>query len=53
LLLVEGDGKIKGSIRTHRDDIDVSKLAQALGGGGHKKAAGFEIEGRLRMADGK
>ena len=41
-----GDGKIKGSLRTV-EDIDVAALAKALGGGGHKKAAGFTIEGRL------
>ncbi|KKU49101.1 hypothetical protein A3D60_01635 [Candidatus Uhrbacteria bacterium RIFCSPHIGHO2_02_FULL_47_29] len=41
------DNQIKGSLRTTRDDIDVSKLATALGGGGHKKAAGFTVPGRL------
>ncbi len=38
---------IKGSFRTTRPEIDVSKLAQAFGGGGHKKAAGFAISGTL------
>ena len=37
------DGKIKGSFRTTRDDFDVSLIASALGGGGHKKASGFLI----------
>ena len=41
------DGEIKGSLRTLRDDIDVSELARALGGGGHKKAAGFTFPGKL------
>lgn len=39
------DGKIKGSMRSAKRDI--SKLAKLLGGGGHKKAAGFTINGRL------
>jgi len=41
-----GDGKIKGSLRTV-EDIDVAAFAKALGGGGHKKAAGFTIDGHL------
>lgn len=42
-------GKIKGSFRTSRDDVDMARIAQALGGGGHKKAAGFMIDGRLEQ----
>lgn len=41
------NGMLKGSMRTTRDNIDVSKIAAALGGGGHKKAAGFTIAGRI------
>lgn len=41
------DHQIKGSLRTTKDNIDVSKLATALGGGGHKKAAGFTVTGRI------
>ena len=41
------DGKIKGSLRTTHDDVDVSILAKKLGGGGHKKAAGFTTEGTI------
>jgi len=48
-----GDGRVKGSFRTNKEDIDVSKLAQILGGGGHKKAAGFEIEGKLERVGNK
>lgn len=40
------DGKIKGSYRT-TGDIDVSVLAAAYGGGGHKKAAGFCATGKI------
>lgn len=41
------EGKYKGSFRTTRSKIDVSKLAKLFGGGGHTKAAGFTIEGSL------
>lgn len=48
LLLYEtADGKIKGSLRTESDRIDVSKLAKVFGGGGHKKASGFMVEGKI------
>jgi len=51
LLLREENGKIKGSMRTVSDEIDVAKIAQNWGGGGHKKAAGFSIEGRLMATE--
>ncbi len=41
------DGKIKGSFRTTTPGIDVSRLAKMFGGGGHAKAAGFTIPGKL------
>lgn len=47
LVLTERAGKVKGSLRTLRDDVDVSKMAGAFQGGGHKKAAGFAVEGKL------
>jgi phosphoesterase RecJ-like protein len=47
LVLTERGGKVKGSIRTLRDDVDVSKMAAGFQGGGHKKAAGFAVEGKL------
>lgn len=43
------DGIMQFSLRAH-GDVDVSKLAQAKNGGGHAKAAGFQLsveEGRL------
>ena len=40
-------GKIKGSLRTTVRGVDGSRLAKIFGGGGHKKAAGFTIEGNL------
>jgi len=48
MVLAEEDNNIiKGSLRTTKDDVDVSKIAESLGGGGHKKAAGFKIKGQL------
>ncbi len=41
------DGQLKGSLRTTRDDVDVSAIAKSYGGGGHKKAAGFTTKGEL------
>ncbi len=40
-------GHVKGSFRTKNDDVDLSKITQAFGGGGHPKAAGFSLNGRL------
>jgi phosphoesterase RecJ-like protein len=47
LLLTENNGKVKGSFRTMRDDVDVANIAGQFGGGGHKKAAGFTLPGKL------
>ncbi|MEK7623381.1 MAG: DHHA1 domain-containing protein, partial [Patescibacteria group bacterium] len=44
------DGKVKGSFRTTRADTDVAMIAKALSGGGHKKAAGFTVEGPIDQA---
>ncbi|MDB4939754.1 MAG: phosphoesterase RecJ protein phosphoesterase RecJ protein [Candidatus Doudnabacteria bacterium] len=54
MFLRQDGNKIKGSIRSEENKkMDVSFLAKLLGGGGHKLAAGFELEGRLkRTADG-
>lgn len=48
MILSERDGKVKGSIRTLRDDVDVAEMASAFDGGGHKKAAGFALPGKLK-----
>lgn len=55
MLLVEYvPGKIKGSLRSEpQKGIDVSKIAKRLGGGGHKLASGFEIEGHIVTENGK
>ncbi len=48
LILSEKGGKVKGSLRTLRDDVDVSEMAGKFSGGGHKKAAGFALSGKLQ-----
>ena len=45
------DEQLRGSLRTTKDDVDVSKLAAHLGGGGHKKAAGFTLPGKIVRTD--
>ncbi len=47
MILSEREGKVKGSLRTLRDDVDVSEMAKKFDGGGHKKAAGFSVPGKL------
>ena len=50
LVLTEiSEEKFKGSMRTTRDEIDVAAIAKALGGGGHKKAAGFTVDGTIEQ----
>lgn len=51
LLFETGDGKIKGSLRTEKDNVDVAAIAELFGGGGHKKAAGFTIDGRFEKTE--
>jgi len=53
VLKEEENGFIKGSLRSNDDVLDVSEIAKFLGGGGHKKAAGFTIKGQLVEVDGK
>ncbi len=51
LLLVERKGGlITGGMRTSDENVDLDKLALLLGGGGHKQASGFKIEG-LSLAE--
>jgi phosphoesterase RecJ-like protein len=47
VILTERDGKVKGSLRTLKDDVDVAQIASEYGGGGHTKAAGFTLSGHL------
>ncbi len=48
-MFLRQDGEIiKGSLRSDTfKNIDVSKIAQIFGGGGHKLAAGFAVAGKL------
>jgi phosphoesterase RecJ-like protein len=50
----DGD-HIKGSIRSDEfKNVNVFKIAQLFGGGGHKLASGFRVKGRLvKIAGGK
>ena len=41
----------KVSLRAFHDAVDVSEIAKNFGGGGHKKAAGFQISGELCVDD--
>ena len=47
LLHEDENGNVKGSFRTRKDGVDLEKIASKFGGGGHKKAAGFTVPGRL------
>lgn len=52
LVLREQEGGfVKGSLRTIKDGIDVAKIASLFGGGGHKKAAGFKVKGKIKVED--
>mgnify|MGYP002858401848 CR=1 FL=1 len=53
IMVLRGEGNmIWGSLRTARADIDVNRLARALGGGGHRRASGFNVPGRLVCKNG-
>lgn len=41
------DGKVRVSIRSKSEDVDVSAICQKFGGGGHKLAAGTRVRGTL------
>lgn len=44
------DGKIRASLRTETENVDVSRLANIFGGGGHRRAAGFSLDGHLEIS---
>lgn len=46
LFIEEGNGEVKVSLRSN-SRVDVSRIAQLFGGGGHARAAGFTIQGAL------
>jgi phosphoesterase RecJ-like protein len=55
MFLKQDKGIIKGSLRSEEHKgVDVQAIAQSLGGGGHKLAAGFSLLGKLaRNPQGK
>ena len=40
-------GKVKGSLRTLNQQLDLTKYAGIMGGGGHKQACGFTVDGEI------
>lgn len=49
VLYTEDDkGNVKASLRTQHDDVNVAKIAEEYGGGGHPKAAGYRVPGKLQ-----
>ena len=45
------DSMIKVSMRAFHDYVDVSEIAKKFKGGGHKKAAGFSLQGKVIIDD--
>ncbi len=45
------NGKVKVSLRTTNSLINVAEFAKLMGGGGHPKAAGFELDGQIKITD--
>lgn len=52
IILDEEGALVRGSMRS-RKDFDVSKIAEELGGGGHRGAAGFSLKMSLPEAEKK
>lgn len=48
LLSEDEKGLVKGSLRTQREDVNLSEVASQWGGGGHPKASGFGVSGYLK-----
>ncbi len=52
LVLSERGNKVKGSLRSEEyKGVDVSQIAAQFGGGGHKLASGFEVEGKIEETE--
>lgn len=51
LIYEDANGLIKGSLRSTPNGFMVDKLARALGGGGHERAAGFSFPGHLEKRE--
>jgi oligoribonuclease NrnB/cAMP/cGMP phosphodiesterase (DHH superfamily) len=41
--------QVKVSLRAHHEDADVSEIAKRYGGGGHRKAAGFNLPANVNI----
>jgi bifunctional oligoribonuclease and PAP phosphatase NrnA len=41
------EGKVRVSMRSKNEEVDVSAICQKFGGGGHKLAAGARVRGTL------
>jgi bifunctional oligoribonuclease and PAP phosphatase NrnA len=48
-----GDGKVRVSMRSKSDEVDVGAICQKFGGGGHKLAAGTRVRGTLAEVEEK
>ena len=46
----DGKGNVKGSLRTRGDDVDLAEVAKVFGGGGHARASGFSVPGKLESS---
>lgn len=49
MLREKADGTFKASVRTHRP-VDAAELCKRMGGGGHPRAAGCQLDGPLERA---
>ena len=47
------DGKVRVSMRSKSEDVDVCKICEKFGGGGHKLAAGARVRGTLAEVEKK
>jgi len=48
LLNEDRKGNVKASFRTRNDGVDVARVAAEFGGGGHPKASGFSVPGKIK-----
>ena len=52
VLSQQGEATVRASLRSMKHhNVDVSAIAHSFGGGGHKLASGFELEGKLIETD--
>lgn len=51
LLREDSEGNVRGSLRSNTDDFDTRKFAKIFGGGGHTRASGFRLKGKLKQTE--